>query len=75
MTIISTPNICGGSARVAGTRIPVWVLERMRQVGVAEAEILRSFPTLRADDLVQALAYAEQHREVIDREIRENEEE
>ena len=47
----------------------------MRQLGVAEADILRSYPSLRAVDLVQAWAYADAHRAEMDEQIRENEEE
>lgn len=71
--IVTTPDVCGGEARVIRTRIPVWVVERMRQLGLAEIDILRSFPTLRAVDLVQIWSYADRHRSEIERAIRENE--
>ena len=64
--VVKTPGVCGGVARLIRTRIPVWTLERIRQLGVSESEILRSYPTLRAVDLVQAWAYADNHREEID---------
>jgi uncharacterized protein (DUF433 family) len=72
--IVSTPGVCGGVPRIIRTRIPVWTLVRMRQLGVCEGEILRSYPTLRAIDLVQAWSYADNHREEMEKEIRENEE-
>lgn len=72
--IVKTPGVCGGDARIIRTRIPVWLLERMRQFNVSESEILRSYPTLRAIDLVQAWSYADNHREEIEMQIRENEE-
>lgn len=71
--IVATPNVCGGAARLVRTRIPVWTLERMRQLGISEADILQSFPTLRAADLVQAWAYVSSHREEVEAAIRENE--
>ncbi len=46
----------------------------MRELGVSEADILRSFPSLRAIDLVQAWAYVDDHREEIQRQIEANEE-
>ncbi len=73
--IVETPGVCGGAARLIRTRIPVWVLERMRQLGVSADEILRSYPTLERADLLQAWSYADRHREKIEQEIRENEEE
>ncbi len=73
--IVATPDVCGGSARIIRTRIPVWTLARTRELGVSEADILLSYPSLRAVDLVQAWAYVEANRSEIAREIRENEEE
>lgn len=72
--VVASPGVCGGSARLIRTRVPIWTLERMRQAGVSEAEILRSFPNLCAADLVQAWSYVSCHREEIERDIRENEE-
>ena len=41
--------------------------------GLSEAELLRSFPTLRAEDLVNAWAYHRAHRDEIERAIQDNE--
>jgi uncharacterized protein (DUF433 family) len=71
--IDSAPGVCGGEARIVRTRIPVWVLEQARRLGTSEADLLRSYPTLRAEDIAQAWAYARSHREEIDNDIRENE--
>jgi uncharacterized protein (DUF433 family) len=72
--IESTPGVCGGDPRVAGTRIPVWTLEEYRRLGLTEAQILAAFPSLRATDLVNAWSYVSDHPDEIDRQIRENEE-
>ncbi len=71
--IESAPGVCGGEPRIAGTRIPVWVLEQARRLGATEADLLRSYPTLRAEDLVNAWAYVRSHRDEIERQISENE--
>ncbi len=71
--IDSTPGVCGGEPCIVRTRIPVWVLEQLRQQGASEAEILRSYPTLRAEDLVNAWAYVRSHRDEIEQQIRDNE--
>ncbi len=65
--IESAPDICGGEARIVRPRIPVWILERARRLGVTEADLLRSYPTLRAEDLVHAWDYARAHSEEIER--------
>ena len=69
-----TPGVCGGEPCIIRTRIPVWVLERARQLGTSEADLLGAYPTLRAQDVVHAWAYVDAHRDEIEEQIRENEE-
>ena len=71
--IESNASICGGSATIVRTRIPVWVLEQARRLGTSDATLLRSYPSLRAEDLANAWAYVRGHRDEIDRDILENE--
>jgi uncharacterized protein (DUF433 family) len=71
--IESTPGVCGGEPCIVRTRIPVWVLVQARRLGTSEADLLRSYPMLRAEDLVQAWAYALAHREEIEQQILANE--
>ena len=71
--IETTPGVCGEAACLAGTRIPVWILEQYRRSGMSEAELLHSYPGLRAEDLVHAWAYVRSHRNEIERHIRDNE--
>ena len=72
--IESTPGVCGGEPRIVRTRIPVWLLEQAKRLGAKDADLLRSYPTLRAEDLVNAWAYVRSHRDEIEQQIRENEE-
>lgn len=71
--IESIPGVCGGVPCIVRTRIPVWVLEQYRQQGASEAELLRAYPTIRAEDLVNAWAYVRAHRDEIEQQIQENE--
>src|SRR5437867_543180 len=71
--IESTPGVCGGEPCIVRTRIPVWLLEQARRLGTSEAELLGNYPTLRAEDLVNAWAYVRAHRSQIDEQIRLNE--
>lgn len=71
--IDSRPGVCGGEPCIVRIRIPVWVLEQARRLGVSEADLLRSYPTLRAEDLANAWAYVRSHRDEINRQIEENE--
>lgn len=71
--IESTPDVVGGAARIVRTRIPVWVLVQARRLGVSEADLLKSYPSLRAEDLANAWAYARLHQDEIEQQIAENE--
>ena len=71
--IEQTPGVCGGDPCIRKTRIPVWLLESFRRLGSTEAELLDSYPSLQAQDLVNAWAYVRTHRDEIERQILENE--
>jgi uncharacterized protein (DUF433 family) len=72
--IDKTEGVCGGEARVARTRIPVWLLVRQKQLGITEPELLLDYPTLRAEDLYNAWSYYRSHKNEINNLIKENEE-
>jgi uncharacterized protein (DUF433 family) len=71
--IESTPGVSGGEPCIVRTRIPVWVLVRARELGTSEADLLRAYPTLRAEDLANAWAYARAHKDEIVQQIHDNE--
>ena len=56
--ITSDPNVCHGKVCITGTRIMVSVILDNLAGGVAPEAILRSYPTLKPDDIQAALAYA-----------------
>lgn len=71
--IETNPNVCGGEPCIVGTRIPVWLLEHARRLGTSEANLIRAYPTLRAEDLVAAWTYVRSHHEEIQEQIHDNE--
>jgi uncharacterized protein (DUF433 family) len=71
--IETTPGVCGGEPCILRTRIPVWVLEQARRLGTSEADLLRAYPSLRAEDLANAWAYVRAHRAEIESQIQANE--
>lgn len=71
--IESNPDVCGGEPCIVRTRIPIWLLVHARKLGTSEADLLRAYPTLRAEDLANAWAYYRAHREEVERQIRDNE--
>ena len=70
--IDTDPHVCGGDACIVHTRVPVWLLEQMRQSGLAESAILANYPALTAQDLVNAWGYVASHRDEVEARIREN---
>ena len=71
--IESKPDVCSGEPCIVRTRIPVWLLIQAKRLGKTEAEILDAYPTLLAEDLTHAWAYARSHPGEIEKQIRENE--
>ena len=52
------PDVCHGHACFSGTRVMVSVVLDNLADGIAEPELLTAYPTLRAEHLRAALAYA-----------------
>lgn len=61
-----TPGVCGGSACIQGTRIPVWYL------GLTDSQILRRYPSISAIQLSAAWEYAAANEAEIQQDIWEN---
>lgn len=72
--VVSAPGICGGDARIHGTRIPVWGLVRAKQQGCTDRQIILMYPQVSRDDLLAAWEYADRHKDEIAAQIRANEE-
>ena len=71
--IVKTEGICGGSARIANTRIPVSGIVESKRLGMTDEEILEAYPTLRLADIEQALLYYAKNRTEIEAELNEEE--
>jgi uncharacterized protein (DUF433 family) len=52
------PNVCHGKACISGTRIMVSVILDNLAAGESEQEILQNYPSLKANDIQAAIAYA-----------------
>lgn len=65
--IEKTPGICGGNARIRGSRIPVWTLVSFRIQGASAQELLLNYPRLTPEDLEAAWAYYASNQVEIDR--------
>ncbi len=71
--IEKTPGVCGGDARVAGTRIPVWSLVTWRNLGMTDEKLLAEFETLSPEGLQNAWAFYAANKAEIDAQVAENE--
>ena len=69
-----TPGVCGGRARIAGHRIRAQDVVLWTEQGQSPDRIVADFPQLSLADVYAALAYYHDHREEIDRQIREDDE-
>ena len=54
------PDIMLGKPVVAGTRIPVYLILNLLASGYSFERIVQAYPGLTREDIVAALAYAEQ---------------
>jgi uncharacterized protein (DUF433 family) len=55
--IVSDPKICGGFACIKGTRIPVYVILDFLAGGNSIDEVLKEFPQLTKEDILEAIEY------------------
>ena len=72
--IQKNPEICGGRACIANTRLTVWNLVLWHQLGLSDQELLEKYPQLTQDDLEAAWNYYAHHKAEILTDIKENEE-
>ena len=70
--IEKTKGVCGGVARIAGTRFPVWLIEEMRIKGYRKQDLIKLYPSLKKEQIEAAMAYAQDHVDEIYRSIKEN---
>ncbi len=71
--IETLPHVCGGDPVIVRTRIPVWILVQAKKLGTTEADLLKCYPTLHAEDLSNAWHYYRSHHSETEKQIRENE--
>ena len=56
--VIIDPNICGGKPIIRGLRFPVSRLLGLLAAGETPDSILKSYPYLEKEDILEALQYA-----------------
>jgi len=72
--IETTPGVCGGKPRIAGSRIRVQDVAVWHEyLGLSPDEIVAEHPGLSLGGVHAALAYYYDHRDAIQRDLRESE--
>ena len=56
--VITDPQICHGQACIRGTRIMVSVILDNLAAGLTGKEVLKSYPSLKPEDIQAVMAYA-----------------
>jgi uncharacterized protein (DUF433 family) len=67
--VVRRPGVVGGRPRIEGTRIPVWQIGNLWNLGETAAELLEAYTRLTPAALHSALAYYFDHRDEIDAEV------
>ncbi|MBM4139980.1 MAG: DUF433 domain-containing protein [Nitrospira sp.] len=70
--IIKNPEVCGGSPIISGTRITVRLIAARVKSGDSAEDILRDYPYLTLAQIHDAISYYFDHRDEIEKEIKEN---
>lgn len=74
--IVSHKDYCGGSPVIKGTKFPVRsIVNYVLRQGFSPEELVREFSHLTLAQVYDALSYYYDHKEDIDRELKENTEE
>ena len=74
VSIVKTPGVCGGRARVENTRLSVWLIAALIQEGYSPREIVDAYPRLSMQAVEAAQDYAIENQEEIDCDLREQRE-
>ena len=56
--IVRSPDVCGGAPVIKGTRVPIRTVLASLAEGDTIEEILKAFPTLKAEDIRAVIAFA-----------------
>jgi uncharacterized protein (DUF433 family) len=57
-SIVKTPGTCGGRARIAGHRVPVFRIAEEFRLGMAPEAMIEMWPALNLAQIHAAIAYA-----------------
>jgi len=70
--VAKTPGICGGKARIEGTRVRVQSVVLLHEEGASDDRIREQYPDLTPAQIHAALAYYYDNREEVDAQFEED---
>jgi type III restriction enzyme len=73
VTLVRTPEICGGSLRIDGTRMTVNQIVALHLQGLSAEEIVDQYPHRTLREIYGVLAWYYDHKTEFDRELAEEE--
>ncbi len=65
-------GVCGGKAVIKGTRMPVWSIVECYRSGLSPEQILTHYPHLTLSRIFDALGYADDNTQEIERDLKAN---
>jgi len=71
--VVKTPGVCGGRARIEGTRVRVYNVAFLHKDGATDDKIREAYADLTPAQIHAALAYYYDNRDEIDAELAEDE--
>ena len=69
VTLIRTPDICGGSLRIGGTRMTVNQIVTLHNQGLSAEQIVEQYPHRTLGEIYCVLAWYYEHKSEFDAEL------
>ena len=69
VTLVRTPEICGGRLRIDGTRMTVNQIVTLHQQGLSAQQIVEQYPQRTLSEIYGVLAWYHEHKHEFDDEL------
>ena len=69
VTLVRTPDICGGRLRIDGTRMTVNQIVTLSQQGLTAQQIVDQYPQRTLSEIYGVLAWYHEHKSEFDQEL------
>jgi uncharacterized protein (DUF433 family) len=69
VTLVRTPDVCGGRLRIDGTRMTVNQIVNLHQEGLSAEQIVEQYPQRSLGEIFGVLAWYHEHKSEFDLEL------